>query len=145
VLSSQERAALAAIGKGLEREDPRLARQLTADPREVPGAVEPSPGRPAPATPVPDPLTGAAAPAPAAATDDHADGDRGGAAEEEDEEEPPSAGPEIVAIAVLAVMAAIGLLVGLVAGRPGYALIGAALGAAGGVWWQSLGHPKSDG
>jgi hypothetical protein len=141
VLSSKERAALEAIGRSLEREDPRLARQLTADPREVPGAVEPGPGGPGPAAPVPDPLFGAAAPAPAPAADDQAEGGQGEAAEEEeDEDEPPSAGPEIVAIAVLAVTAAIGLLVGLVAARPGYAVIGAALGAAGGFWWRSLGR-----
>ncbi|GAA2854643.1 hypothetical protein GCM10010472_09860 [Pseudonocardia halophobica] len=136
MLSSKERAALAAIGRYLEHEDPRLARQLTADPREVPGAVEPSPGRPAAAAPVPDPLLGAAAPAPAA-PDGGPDG-AGETGEEDDEEEPPSAAPEIAAIAVLAVMSAIGLIVGLLAGRPGYALIGAALGAAGGFWCRSL-------
>ena len=135
MLSNKERATLAAIGRYLEHEDPRLARQLTADPREVPGAVEPSPGHPAPAAPVPGPLLGTGASAPAAA-DGGPDG-VGEIGEEDDEEEPPSPGPEIAAIAVLAVMSAIGLLVGLLAGRPGYALIGAALGAAGGFWCRS--------
>jgi hypothetical protein len=137
VLSSKERAALAAIGRFLEREDPRLARQLTADPREVPGPVEPSPGRPAPAAPVPDALLGAAAPA----TTDDVEADSGGAAEtgeEDEEEDPPSPAPEIAAIALLAVLSAIGLLVGLVAGRPAYAVVGAALGAVGGFWFRSL-------
>ncbi|MCE3553095.1 DUF3040 domain-containing protein [Pseudonocardia sp. RS11V-5] len=144
MLSSKERAALAAIGRFLEREDPRLARQLTADPREVPGAVEPSPGRAAPAAPVPDAGPGAGAPAPAVDGGAGGTGSTGGAegtgetGEEDDEPEPPSPAPEIAAIAVLAVMSAIGLLVGLVAGRPVYALVGAALGAVGGFWCRSL-------
>lgn len=138
MLSSRERAALAAIGRVLEREDPRLARQLTADPREVPGPVEPSPGRPAAAAPVPDPVLGAGAPADA---DERAEG-RGGhgadAGEEDEEAEPPGGGAEVAGIAALAVVAVLGLLVGLVAGRTGWALIGAAMAFVSGLWWRCL-------
>ncbi|GAA4693449.1 hypothetical protein GCM10023215_33410 [Pseudonocardia yuanmonensis] len=146
VLSSKERAALAAIGRVLEREDPRLARQLTADPREVPGPVEPSPGRPTPAAPVPDPLLAAGAPAPAAGDalgdpagdrTDRRDGD-GGTGEEDDDADLSAPGPEITGILVLTVLAVLGLVVGLLAGRPGYALIGAAMGTVGGLWWRCL-------